>query len=375
MDRDTFSILYFMREPENRLQLLCVAALLGLIGWVIICINTGDIQQPTGLIVQLTASGVIIFMAAHIYGRGTEQFEQASQNKAALSMLADFASDLYWETDLKGQILEVRGRLLSKLIPNRETLIGKHYLSILKLDPGEMQKMLAAINQLQSYSDILSTLNDPAGLRYYLSLSATPRFDHNGELSGYIGVGTNVTERIESQARLQHMAEHDMLTGLANRYAFQSRIDADLSASPDDQNVAILAIDLDNFKHVNDTYGHQAGDALLNLVAKRIRKVVRNGDWAARLGGDEFVVVCRNVSDPVDAGLVAARLQLALSKPYQIGGVELESTASIGVACAPSDANTADKLLKCADLALYDAKANGRACFRYYTDTLTAQAS
>ena len=130
-----------------------------------------------------------------------------------------------------------------------------------------MQKMTAALREIKPYSDILSKLHDPQGKRYFISLSATPRFNASGDIVGYLGVGTNVTRRIEAQGRLRHMAEHDMLTGLANRYSFQNRIDGDVSESDDDDNVALLAIDLDNFKSINDTYGHPAGDALLNQVA------------------------------------------------------------------------------------------------------------
>jgi diguanylate cyclase (GGDEF)-like protein/PAS domain S-box-containing protein len=283
-----------------------------------------------------------------------------------LSHLADFATDLYWETDLEGYVITCGGRMMKTIAPDKNSVLGLHYLEIIKLEEREREKMLSALQTIQPYSDILSVFRDPAGKKYHVSLSATPRFNRDGNVVGYLGVGTNVTNRIEAQGRLRHMAEHDMLTGLANRYAFQSRIEKDIEASHEDENVAMLAIDLDNFKAINDSFGHQAGDALLNLVAKRIRKTIRGDDWAARLGGDEFVVVVRNTPNPMDACLMASRLVTALSHPYKIGGTELHCSASVGVACAPLHAGDSGTLMKYADLALYDAKGSGRSCYRLF---------
>ena len=283
-----------------------------------------------------------------------------------LSHLADFATDLYWETDLEGVVITAGGRLMKTITPDVNRIVGRHYLDVVKLDEAEMKKMLSALGEIRPYSDILSVFKGPDNERFYISLSGTPRYDRSGNIVGYLGVGTNVTRRIEAQGRLKHMAEHDMLTGLANRYAFQNRIESDMSNSAEDENVALLAIDLDNFKTINDTFGHQTGDALLNMVGKRIKKTIRGSDWAARLGGDEFVVVSQNVTNPMDACLVAARLISALSRPYRIGGLELTASASVGIACAPLHAGDTKSLMKFADLALYEAKNQGRNCYRLF---------
>lgn len=319
------------------------------------------------LIAEAFVATFVTIGCVALIARENQRTEKADAiAESQLSHLADFATDLYWETDLEGYVIAAGGRLMSTIAPDINRVIGQHYLSIIKLEPREREKMLNALQAIKPYSDILSVLPDPDGKRYHISLSATPRFDRHGDVIGYLGVGTNVTRRIEAQSRLRHMAEHDMLTGLANRYAFQNRIDKDVEASDEDDNVAMLAIDLDNFKAINDTYGHQAGDALLNLVAKRIRKAIRDDDWAARLGGDEFVVVARNTPNPMDACLMAARLVTALSRPYQIGSLELNCSASVGVACAPLHAGSSRTLMKCADLALYEAKGGGRSCYRLF---------
>ncbi|MEM9054710.1 MAG: sensor domain-containing diguanylate cyclase [Pseudomonadota bacterium] len=330
------------------------------------------LAQVSHNILLLESIGIVILtlICLSFVSKEDERAEQAEViAESQLSHLADFATDLFWETDLEGHVATAGGRLMKTISPDLNQVVGQHYLDIVKLDDGEMARMLAALQGVQPYSDILSVFHDPNGTRYYISLSATPRYDQKGNVMGYLGVGTNVTDRIETQRRLQHMAEHDMLTGLANRYAFSARIDEDLMRCAEDENIAMLAIDLDNFKAINDTYGHQAGDALLNLTAKRIRQTIRSEDWAARLGGDEFVVVSRDITNPMDACLVAARLVKVLSKPYRIGGIELVAPASIGISCAPLHAGNAEDLMKCADLALYEAKDDGRGCYRLFTDS------
>ncbi len=311
----------------------------------------------------LVASLIFIFLVLREDKRNEEAGAIAERQ---LSHLADFATDLYWETDLEGVVITAGGRLMKTITPDVNRIVGRHYLDVVKLDEAEMKKMLSALGEIRPYSDILSVFKGPDNERFYISLSGTPRYNRSGNIVGYLGVGTNVTRRIEAQGRLKHMAEHDMLTGLANRYAFQNRIESDMSNSAEDENVALLAIDLDNFKTINDTFGHQTGDALLNMVGKRIKKTIRGSDWAARLGGDEFVVVSQNVTNPMDACLVAARLISALSRPYRIGGLELTASASVGIACAPLHAGDTKSLMKFADLALYEAKNQGRNCYRLF---------
>ena len=268
--------------------LLCVAAV-HIFMLVISMLVAPDLQR-SGLIVS---SGLLL-LAVVLVARDLSAHERSKgKTSADVAKLADFATDLYWETDLEGEILFAGGRMLSILSKDPAELIGKHYLDVVQLDNAETFKMLTALQGQQPYSDIQSTFHDAQGKRYYVSLSATPKFDSNERITGYIGVGTNVTERVRNQRQLRHMAEHDMLTGIANRYAFTSRLTKDLKTRSGGETLALLAIDLDGFKAINDTYGHQAGDAFLKMVAKRLSTKTRETDWAARLGGDEFVVISR----------------------------------------------------------------------------------
>ncbi|NQY96348.1 MAG: sensor domain-containing diguanylate cyclase [Henriciella sp.] len=284
-------------------------------------------------IILVVTLGLLILVARH--DKKTEEAEAIAESQ--LSHLADFATDLYWETDLEGHVIAAGGRLMKTFFPDINHVVGRHYMSVIKLDDTEREKMLNALQAIKPYSDILSVFHATDGRRFYISLSATPRYSKSGAVIGYLGVGTNVTRRIEAQGRLKHMAEHDMLTGLANRYSFQNRIEKDIAESAEDENIAILAIDLDNFKSINDTFGHQTGDALLNLVA--------------------------------------ARIVSSLSRPFRVGGLELKCSASVGVACAPLHAESTQGLLKCADLALYEAKGSGRSCYRLFQTPETRRAA
>lgn len=192
------------------------------------------------------------------------------------------------------------------------------------------------------------------------SASCTPMTD-----GGFVITFEDITERRYNEDQIKHMAHYDALTDLPNRGQFYERIDALLARAPPDARFALLSLDLDRFKRVNDTLGHPIGDRLLQAVAARLRSCVRETDIVARLGGDEFAVVQEPLSKPGDAALLATRLIDAVSAPYQIDGHEITVGTSVGVAFAPSDGADPDQLMKKADLALYSAKANGgsRCCF------------
>ncbi len=365
-------IKFSMKVRCNWFQSLTIAILLALAVYVEWLIFIRQISQGSGLLVLASLSLAGMTSALWIYDSEKRRQTAKDEHVEAVSRIADFATDMYWETDVQGVVTEAGGRLMGELVDDASNLIGQHYLSLIKLDQVEMRRMHHALKLHEPYSDIQSVFRNKQDQKFYISLSATPRFDGDGQIMGYFGIGTNVTDRVLSARKLKHMAEHDMLTGLANRYRFSDQIKTDLRASKDNKCLCLLAIDLDGFKAINDELGHQAGDALLNLVGKRLRSHIRDQDWAARMGGDEFVVVSRGVANPMEACLLAARLTAKLALPYRIGSLEVQSTASIGIACSPMHAGDADTLMKCADLALYQAKADGRNCYRLY-ETMMAQ--
>ncbi len=184
---------------------------------------------------------------------------------------------------------------------------------------------------------------------------------------GWVGIHHDLTRQRRYEAQITHMAKHDSLTDLPNRVLFLEQLDKMLPRAINGCHLAILYIDLDGFKTVNDTLGHAVGDKLLTMVADRLRNSVRERDCVARLGGDEFAVIMQNGDDPVRyAGSLARRLLMSIGQPYDIDGARCVIGASIGVAVAPTDGATADALLKNADLALYQSKNEGRGRYHFY---------
>ena len=173
----------------------------------------------------------------------------------------------------------------------------------------------------------------------------------------------------------QHLAHHDALTGLPNRRLFEDRLIQALAvAARARRRLALLYLDLDGFKEINDSLGHRAGDELLRVVAERLATSVRGGDTIARLGGDEFAVIQIELRTATDAAILAERLMAAAAKPIRVGQQDLVIGASVGIALYPDDGGTADELRANADVALYSAKAAGRARMAYYRPDLTTEA-
>jgi diguanylate cyclase (GGDEF)-like protein len=178
----------------------------------------------------------------------------------------------------------------------------------------------------------------------------------------------DITERKLAEARIAHMAHHDALTNLPNRVLFRERLTVALERGHrDKKSVAVLSLDLDRFKEVNDTLGHPIGDLLLKAVTERLRDCVREGDTIARLGGDEFVIVMDVIDHAATvAAALAKRIQEAISTPFDLEGHHVNIGTTIGIAVAPSDGTDPDQLLKSTDLALYRAKSDGRGAYRFF---------
>jgi diguanylate cyclase (GGDEF)-like protein/PAS domain S-box-containing protein len=201
-----------------------------------------------------------------------------------------------------------------------------------------------------------------------------PLFDDDGGRRGLVLVGRDITERKLAAARIHHLAHHDALTNLPNRVLFQERLrSALLQAKRVGHGVALMFLDLDKFKDINDTLGHHVGDLLLKAVAKRLQRCVRETDTVARLGGDEFAIILTNLDGPEGAIGVADSVIASVADPFGLEEHEVLTSTSIGITMFPDDAGDADTLLKNADLAMFRSKAEGRNNFHFYVAEMDAE--
>lgn len=199
--------------------------------------------------------------------------------------------------------------------------------------------------------------------------------DHPSKTGGWVSTLEDITDWREAQAQIAHMARHDALTDLPNRRLFREQLEHALLRVDRSERVAVLCLDLDNFKDVNDSLGHPVGDELLNEVAKRLGTTIRKGDTVARLGGDEFAIVladCKSQTTEITA--LASRLVETIALPFEIAGNQIMIGASVGISIAPEDGNDPDQLLRNADMAMYRAKSNGRGTFCFFESGMDAQA-
>ncbi len=213
------------------------------------------------------------------------------------------------------------------------------------------------------------------GEMFWNEVHIAPVRDASGRITHFVGIQSDVTERVEHEARIEYLATHDELTGLPNRRLLEDRVEQALIHSRrTGRSMAIALLDIDRFKLVNDSRGHPFGDRLLSALATRLSTAVRNGDTVARQGGDEFIVLMTDLARHSDASRAVGKLQAALVDPIVVDGVELFVNASIGVSLYPDDGDSVEALLSHADMALYRAKDQGRDMVAFYTADMSGPA-
>jgi diguanylate cyclase (GGDEF)-like protein/PAS domain S-box-containing protein len=238
-------------------------------------------------------------------------------------------------------------------------------------DSERMASMWMELQQSRASTRVTLANKTKRGEVIHTEWYNTPLVDTEQKIIGVASLVQDITERLNTERTIHYMAHHDALTGLPNRRLMQDRLNqAILQARRNQTHVALLFLDLDRFKLVNDTLGHETGDYVLRDVAKRLMKVVREGDTVSREGGDEFVIVLPDLEKPESAQVVANKILHELAKPIEVSGHELTVTASIGISHYPNDATDIQHLLKHADSAMYQAKDAGRNTARFFTSDL-----
>ncbi len=307
--------------------------------------------------------------------RDMTQGRQTEDTIHKLSSAVEQTADSVVITNLEGTIEYVNPAFEKATGFRREEALGQtpRIVKSGNHDAAFYQRLWGTILRGEVFRAVLANRRKDGSL-YYEEKTITPLKNDKGEITHFVSTGKDVTERMEVQQRLDRLAYYDSLTGLPNRNLSRDRLRHALGrAQRGTLLVAVLVLDLDNFKTINDSLGHDVGDQLLRAVAQRLGDYVRAEDTAARLGGDEFVIVLESVACADDASAVAQKLIDALTRPFALGDHEVFVTASIGIALYPHDDRDADNLLKYADTAMYRAKEQGRNAYRFYSAEMTAR--
>lgn len=295
---------------------------------------------------------------------------RAQAEALKLSSALTHAADAVMVTNREGRIEYVNPAFEAITGFTREEVFGKTP-DILRSDEQDAEvfnAMWRAIQKGEVYRcELVNRRKD--GSTYHEEKTITPLKDAHGRITHFIATGIDISERIRTQEKLEYMAHHDAVTGLPNRVLLLDRVAQALArAQRDGRNVAVMFIDLDGFKAINDTVGHHFGDRFLGEVAARLQATVREEDTVARLGGDEFAIVLEGVNSMVDTGKIARKLIRDLAAPFLVDGREMYVTGSIGIARHPVDGTDVHSLLRKADGAMYRAKQDGKNTYRFYSD-------
>jgi diguanylate cyclase (GGDEF)-like protein/PAS domain S-box-containing protein len=280
-------------------------------------------------------------------------------------------SDWYWEQDVDFRFTAISGNFAQVTGFSVDEQIGRACWEVPGIEPpdGGWIRHRARLASRETFFDVVMRRVHPVRGATYAAISGEPVFDAAGKFVGYRGIGREITQQKLAEESVNRLAHYDTLTSLFNRGAFFDRLAHALSvARRHDQMLAVLFVDLDRFKDVNDAFGHLTGDEVLKIMAERILDTVRASDTAARLGGDEFIVLAENVPRESDLSDFAQRLLDALSEPFSLLGQECRLSASIGIAMCPQDGDDGATLLKKADIAMYRAKASGRNGLAFFSE-------
>lgn len=298
----------------------------------------------------------------------------------ARDILADYeetGQGWFWETDRRSLLTYVSSPVAKSLKRNPDRLIGQPFTRLFDLedtgDEGE-RTLMFHLSARSAFSElpVRAAINNE---ERWWSISGRPVFDQFDNFVGFRGSGTDLTERKRSQEQATRLARYDALTGLANRFQMSQSLEKILEAQTEEhRKCAILLLDLDRFKQVNDTMGHPAGDALLKMVSQRLERSVGKMGQVGRLGGDEFKVIVPNRVDKQVLADLGRDIIHSLSQPYSIDGQRVVIGASIGIALAPEHGDNSEELIRNADLALYAAKDGGRGRYHFYAEDLHAEA-
>ncbi len=337
----------------------------------VLAFNSREVRDPEERLLQairVVGSQIGQFVRRKQAEEGVRESEERFRGLTGLS------SDMYWEQDEQFRFTSLAGTGSERVnMRTVQLVVGKkrweqHYVN---MTADAWAAHIALLERHQPFHDMELCRLDESGKKVWISVSGEPVFDRSGAFKGYRGVGKDITARKRDEERIEYLANHDALTSLPNRTMFSEMLNLSLqNARRYNRSFAVLFIDLDRFKVINDTLGHEAGDKLLQETGTRFTQTVRSSDVVARLGGDEFVVLVQEVEEPKQVATVARKILSALIQPMFIQGQECRMTASIGICMYPAEAQDEKTLMKNADIAMYRAKEDGKNNYKFYTEEM-----
>jgi diguanylate cyclase (GGDEF)-like protein/PAS domain S-box-containing protein len=303
--------------------------------------------------------------------------EALRESEARFRAMAEHSADWIWSIDTQGRHTYSNQRGLANLGYEVNEFLAMNSDSMVHPDdlPLLHETFEKAVSAQHGWQNIVLRWRHRNGNYRTFESNASALFSESGQLIGFQGVDRDITERSQAEARIQFLAHHDVLTGLPNRVLLRDRFEHALArAERSRSRVALLFLDLDNFKVVNDTLGHVAGDQLLLEVVSRLSQCTRESDTISRQGGDEFILLLNDIPDMESVERIASKILAHLAEPAEINGHVLNTSCSIGIAIFPEDGEDFDSLLQKADTAMYNAKDAGRNIYRFFDDRMNQQA-
>ncbi len=324
----------------------------------------------------------------HLQKQNAFMQKQLSESERLHRYIVNTSPDIIYILDQDGNFTFINERIESLLGFSKEEIVGKHYSFLVHKDDMEQAKYVFNERRVGSRAakniELRLKCKDDGNLRHFknrtlpIELSAMGMYTGNdsskNSYTGTYGVARDVTERKIAEETINFQAYHDLLTKLPNRALLRDRLNLAINqAKREEESLAVMFLDLDRFKNINDSLGHMIGDELLQQVSIRLKECIRAGDTLARFGGDEFTLMLPKLQHPrEDAGKLAEKISKKLKQPFNVDGHELYVSASIGIALYPQDGTNMDNLIKHADVAMYHVKGQGKNGYQFYSNEMNA---
>lgn len=339
------------------------------------------IVRPDGSIRTIHGQGEVVLDDAgklvSLIGTSHDVTErrQMEEERARLAMIVESSNDAIFSISLDNIITSWNRGAENVFGYSAREIIGSHIFTIIPPERyAERSQILQTILSGEQVKHFETTRTRKDGRQIFVSLTTSPILDADGKIIGNSVIARDVTERRKMEEIIKHQAHHDPLTDLPNRQLFMDFLSLELAQARRNSNkLALLFLDLNGFKQVNDTLGHSCGDRLLQEVAQRLKGCIRVSDTVARLGGDEFTVLMPDLSQTDDVGIVLKKILGVFETPFMLDEVAVDTTTSIGVCMFPDDGACSEELMKKADIAMYDAKGSGKNTYQFYNAEINAR--